>query len=284
MMMFKLLATVLLLGGASAQLRPRRVGVNSMGEQEAGDAGASFEQGMAAGLEALKAMGTDGGANGMAEMMKAMGGEGGMAGMSEMIKAMGGNSEMAEGLQELLSNPEAMQEKMSEMFAALNSDEGRAATAKIMQEMQSVLTDPDKMRLGLQQFATNPMLKGLADSMPELKEVLDNPEMLEQSIAEFQNALKSSGMGEGGNPMDLLKGLNMDSEGLAEGMKQYQQMLAGMGGANGGDAAALLQQMMGGAGAGGAGSGDGDLKARVQEQLRAMMQEQQAGGAGMEEF
>ena len=287
-MLCKVLAAVLLLfSGADAQLRPRRVGVSSMGEQEAPEgAAASFEQGMEAGLEALKAMGGGmGGDGGMAEMMKAMGGgmggEGDTAGMSEMMKAMGGNEQMAGELQELLSNPEAMQAKMAEVFQALNTDEGKAATAKIMQEMQSVLTDPEKMRQGLQQFASNPMLKGLADSMPELKEVLDNPEMIENSIAEFQEALKSSGMGDGTNPMDMLKGLNLDSEGLAEGMRQAQQMLAGMGGAGGGgDVAAMLQGMMAGAGAG----EDGDLKARVQEQLRAMMQDQQPVGAGLEEF
>ena len=296
-MLCKVLAAVLLLfSGADAQLRPRRVGVSSMGEQEAPEgAAASFEQGMEAGLEALKAMGGGmGGDGGMAEMMKAMsggmGGEGGMAGMSEMMKAMGGNEQMAGELQELLSNPEAMQAKMAEVFQALNTDEGKAATAKIMEEMQSVLTDPEKMRQGLQQFASNPllkeglqqfasnpMLKGLADSMPELKEVLDHPEMIEKKLAEFQEAL--SAMGDGTNPMDMLKGLN--SEELAEGMRQARQMLAGIGGAGeGGDAAAMLQQMMAGAGAG----EDSHLKARVQEQLRAMMQQQQTAGAGFEEF
>ena len=296
-MLCKVLAAVLLLfSGADAQLRPRRVGVSSMGEQEAPEgAAASFEQGMEAGLEALKAMGGGmGGDGGMAEMMKAMsggmGGEGGMAGMSEMMKAMGGNEQMAGELQELLSNPEAMQAKMAEVFQALNTDEGKAATAKIMEEMQSVLTDPEKMRQGLQQFASNPllkeglqqfasnpMLKGLADSMPELKEVLDHPEMIEKKLAEFQEAL--SAMGDGTNPMDMLKGLN--SEELAEGMRQARQMLAGIGGAGeGGDAAAMLQQMMAVTGAG----EDGHLKARVQEQLRAMMQQQQTAGAGFEEF
>ena len=300
MLLVRLAALALVLSSASAQLRPRRVGVSSMGEQEPPEGAAdSFEQGMEAGLEALKAMGGMGGGSGdggMAEMMKAMGGggDGGMGGLAQMMMAMGGNERMAGELQQLLSNPEAMQAKMAEVFQALNTDEGKAATAKIMEEMQSVLTDPEKMRQGLQQFASNPllkeglqqfasnpMLKGLADSMPELKEVLDNPEMIENSIAEFQEALKSSGMGDGTNPMDMLKGLNLDSEGLAEGMRQAQQMLAGMGGAGGGgDVAAMLQGMMAGAGAG----EDGDLKARVQEQLRAMMQDQQPVGAGLEEF
>ena len=298
MLLVRLAALALVLSSASAQLRPRRVGVSSMGEQEPPEGAAdSFEQGMEAGLEALKAMGGmggDSGDGGMAEMMKAMGGggDGGMGGLAQMMKAMGGNEQMAGELQQLLSNPEAMQAKMADVFQALNTDEGKAATAKIMEEMQSVLTDPEKMRQGLQQFASNPllkeglqqfasnpMLKGLADSMPELKEVLDHPEMIEKKLAEFQEAL--SAMGDGTNPMDMLKGLNIHSEELAEGMRQARQMLAGIGGAGeGGDAAAMLQQMMAGAGAG----EDGHLKARVQEQLRAMMQQQQTAGAGFEEF
>ena len=234
MLLVRLAALALVLSSASAQLRPRRVGVSSMGEQEPPEGAAdSFEQGMEAGLEALKAMGGmggDSGDGGMAEMMKAMGGggDGGMGGLAQMMKAMGGNEQMAGELQQLLSNPEAMQAKMADVFQALNTDEGKAATAKIMEEMQSVLTDPEKMRQGLQQFASNPllkeglqqfasnpMLKGLADSMPELKEVLDHPEMIEKKLAEFQEAL--SAMGDGTNPMDMLKGLQHRLGGVCRG-------------------------------------------------------------------
>ena len=54
------------------------------------------------------------------------------------------------------------------------------------EEVQSVLTDPEKMRLGLEQFASNPLLKGVADAVPELKEVLNNPALMEGSIAQAQ--------------------------------------------------------------------------------------------------
>ena len=59
-----------------------------------------------------------------------------------------------------------------------------------------MLTDPEKMRVGLEQFASNPMLAGMAESMPELKAVLDNPALMEESIAQAQKLF--SGMAEGG--------------------------------------------------------------------------------------
>ena len=52
------------------------------------------------------------------------------------------------------------------------------------------------MRVGLEQFASNPMLAGMAESMPELKAVLDNPALMEESIAQAQKLF--SGMAEGG--------------------------------------------------------------------------------------
>ena len=113
----------------------------------------------------------------MEQLMKAMGGGGGaeqMAALAENLKsnpmlqdAFSGNEEM----QNLLNNPEELAKKVAEMQELMNSDEGQAASKKIMEEVQSVLTDPEKMRMGLEQFATNPMLKGMADAVPELKEV-----------------------------------------------------------------------------------------------------------------
>ena len=76
-----------------------------------------------------------------------------------------------------------------------------------------MLTDPDKMRVGLEQFASNPMLAGMAESMPELKAVLDNPALMEESIAQAQKLF--SGMAEGG-----LGGLGgLSNEKLQEAMK-----------------------------------------------------------------
>ena len=76
-----------------------------------------------------------------------------------------------------------------------------------------MLTDPEKMRVGLEQFASNPMLAGMAESMPELKAVLDNPALMEESIAQAQKLF--SGMAEGG-----LGGLGgLSNEKLQEAMK-----------------------------------------------------------------
>ena len=114
----------------------------------------------------------------MASLMKNMMGggmEGGgmeamMAGLKDnplLQQAFAGNPEM----EQLLNNPEELTKKVAEMQQLMNSDEGREASAKIMEEVQSVLTDPEKMRMGLEQFANNPLLKGVADAVPELKEV-----------------------------------------------------------------------------------------------------------------
>ena len=104
-----------------------------------------------------------------------------------------------------------------------------------------MLTDPDKMRVGLEQFASNPMLAGMAESMPELKAVLDNPALMEESIAQAQKLF--SGMAEGG-----LGGLGgLSSEKLQEAMKLM--------GGGGDDMAGSIQEalkMMGGLGLDGA--------------------------------
>merc|ERR1719198_1888172 len=85
-------------------------------------------------------------------------------------------------LAELMSNPAALGEKMQEVMQLLQSEEGQALTSKMMTEMKNVLTDPQRMKEGLEQFASNPMLKGMADSIPELQEVLENPEKLEETV------------------------------------------------------------------------------------------------------
>ena len=146
----------------AAQLRPRRVGVDPMGEANAMPG---------------EAAGAAGGDMSMEQLMKAMGGGGSpdqMAALAENLKtnpmlqqAFSGNDEM----QNLLNDPEELAKKVAEMQQLMTSNEGQEASKKIMEEVQSVLTDPEKMRMGLEQFATNPMLKGMADAVPELKEV-----------------------------------------------------------------------------------------------------------------
>merc|ERR1719424_1012110 len=253
----RLLLCGCLVAFAGAQLRPRRVGVSPMGEESAG-AGMDMES-RAASLKT----------NPMLQ------------------QAMAANPEM----QELLNNPEALQEKMAEMQQLMNSDEGREASAKIMEEVQSVLTDPEKMRAGLEQFASNPLLKGVADAVPELAEVLNNPALMEESIAQAQKMFSGGGAGMGldGAKMqemmqmlqqpNALKDMMANPELMQESMKQAQAMFGGAGG---------LEGLMGGAGGmagamggGGAGGGD-DLKERVRRQMAGLMNEQGQGDG--EEF
>ena len=112
-----------------------------------------------------------------------------------------------------------------------------------------MLTDPDKMRVGLEQFATNPMLKGMAESMPELKAVLDNPALMEESIQQAQKLFAGMADGGLGGPGGLG---GLSSEKLQEAMKL-------MGG--GDDVAGSIQEalkLMGGLGLDGAAGAPGD--------------------------
>ena len=147
-----------------------------------------------------------------------------------------------------------------------------------------MLTDPDKMRVGLEQFASNPMLAGMAESMPELKAVLDNPALMEESIAQAQKMFSggAEGLGLDGAKMqemmemlqqpNALKDMLSNPELMQESMKQAAAMFGGAGGLEG--------LMGGGMGAGGAG-GD-DLKERVRRQMAGLMNEQGQGDG--EEF
>ena len=86
---------------------------------------------------------------------------------------------------------------MAEVMQLMNSEEGKEMGQKMMAEVQSVLSDPDKMRQGLEQFATNPMLKGMAESIPGLQQVLDDPDLMQKSIEEAQGAIAQMGGLEG---------------------------------------------------------------------------------------
>lgn len=247
-----LLSSVTMLLSVEAQLRPRRVGVGSLGESEptaeaAGDPLASLTQGAQGGdpMEALSAM------------MQNLGGGG--EGSAE-------SRAMMEEMNRLASDPKLMQEKMREVMQMMGSQDG----GKIMEEVQSVLTDPEKMRAGLEQFASNPMLKEMAAGIPGLKQVLDDPEVMEKSIAEAQNALREMGGLEGmQEKMAEMMG-NMkegDLEGLLGGLGEgAQEMLAN------------LNQ----------GGEDGDLQARVREQLAQMLQnrggDEEPGAVDIDEF
>mmetsp|Transcript_43219 Transcript_43219/g.113517 ORF Transcript_43219/g.113517 Transcript_43219/m.113517 type:complete len:271 (+) Transcript_43219:58-870(+) len=231
----------------TAQLRPRRVGgagVSATGQQE--------DVGMG---------GDDAGSGGLENLMNQMGGGAGGLDMAKIMESMGDMSQLANNpmlkgladanpeIAEMMNNPEVMKEKMAEMQQLFASEEGQNMAAKMMEEMQSVLTDPEKLQQGLQQLAENPALKGLADAVPGLADVLNDPEQLaEQSAktaemfqkmqdpAQMQELMGQMGMGDMGNLQ----------ESMAEMMKMLQSgdsdALAGlMGGLGGGDAAASLK-------------------------------------------
>jgi hypothetical protein len=240
---------------------------------------------MAAGMEALQAaMGGEGGLD-MGALLKNMDLEN-----NPMLKAMAeANPEMAK----MLSDPEALKGQMEQVANLMSSPEGQGMAAKMMQEMQSVMTDPEKLKAGLEQLGSNPALKGLADAIPGLQDVLDDPAQLEEQAAKAAELFSS--LSDPEKAKDLLAGLGGGEGGDA--MENLQQMLAGLGG----DGAGLegLKAMMEGAGGEG-GLGDllggafdnleddvpaskDDLKARVREQMAAMMNNRR-GGIDDDEF
>ena len=92
----------------------------------------------------------------------------------------------------------------------------------MQEEVQSVLTDPEKMRQGLEQFANNPLLKGVADAVPELAEVLNNPALMEESIAQAQKMFSG---GAGGMGLDGAK--MQESMPLREGIGRARRLERG---------------------------------------------------------
>ena len=131
------------LQSADAQLRPRRVGTNALGEQQ--DTMAAAASGGGDGLDAF-------GGGDMAEALQAMagalGGEGGGLNAEALLKGMDpannpllkGMAEANPELKELLQNPEALKGQMEQMAQLMQSGEGQEFAKKMMTEMQSVLT------------------------------------------------------------------------------------------------------------------------------------------------
>jgi len=274
-MLLRRLVVALLLASASAQLRPRRVGTNALGEQVDVDVPSAAAGG-----------GAGGGAGGM-------GGMGGMEGLLEAMQAGGGfdpatlmNNPMMKGMMDanpevakMLGDPDAMKEQMGKMFEMMATPEGQEMTKNLMGEMQQMLTDPEKLKEGLSQLSTNPALKGLADAVPGLRDVLDNPEQLEEQAAKTAEMFSALRDPEAAQAMLAELAGDEGMEGLGENLKKLTQAMQGGDGAA--SMASLLSDMMGGGGADGDADGDGDdLKARVREQLAAMMQER---GGGEEE-
>ena len=251
--MFRLVFVLGALLSCEAQLRPRRVGVDPLGESEpaADAAGGDLE----AKLAKLREMAAGGGADAdpaaqMAMLQELMGGgEGGHA--AELGKMMAGAGKdfaqaMAANMKEaasLLENPDALQEKLSELMG------GDGEGANLMQEMQSVLTDPDKLREGIAAMASNPMFAQMADAVPGLKQAFADPEALEQGIAHVTNAFAQMQDEEG----------QLDVGKMAEMMQQSMGAMGSM--FEGMDAEGVqekLAEMMGGGGLGGPGAGSLD--------------------------
>jgi hypothetical protein len=139
------------------------------------------------------------GFEGMADlerMAEQLGANGGMPDMAKIMEMMAGgdlsnlmNNPMLKGLAsanpelaEMLSNPELMKEKIAEVSQMLNSEEGMNMASKMMEEMQSVMTDPDKLQQALQQIVDNPALKGFANAVPGLAEALADPDALRNHV------------------------------------------------------------------------------------------------------
>lgn len=258
----------------AAQLRPRRVGTSALGEQqEMGSVGADPEM-----VEPMAAqMGGLSGLEGMADLMN-----GGGAGAADLLQKMMGNMDLENNpmlkglaaanpeLAKLMSDPEAMKAQMEQMAELMTSPEGQDMAQKMMKEMQSVLTDPEKLTQGLQQLSENPALKGLAEAVPGLQEMLDDPVAMQEQVQKTAELFQNMG-----DPSKLSEMLG--SLGNMEGMEQMQEAMREL--MQGGNSEALAE-MMGALGADAAGGSDGsDLKGRVREQLAKMMA-RQPGGAG----
>ena len=82
-------------------------------------------------------------------------------------------------------------------------------------------SDPEKLKQGLEQFATNPALKGLADAIPGMKEILDNPEALAEQASKVSEMM--SGLGDPEKVQEML-----GSDGAAM-MQNLQKPMSGDG-------------------------------------------------------
>ena len=67
----------------------------------------------------------------------------------------------------VLNDPDAMATQMEQVKQMMSSPEGQEMAGdmmkKMMGEMQSVMTDPEKLKAGLEQFGSNPALRGIAE-------------------------------------------------------------------------------------------------------------------------
>merc|ERR1719217_1171605 len=123
-----------------------------------------------------------------------------------------------------------------------------------MTEMQSMLTDPEKLKEGLEQLNTNPMLKGLADAVPGLKEVLNDPEQLEMQAAKTAELFQS--MSDPAKAQEMLEALGAEGGPAAEGLQALQEALGGLANGDGGDFAETQRKLIEALSAAGGGASD----------------------------
>jgi len=256
---------------ASAQLRPRRVGgagVNARGQQE-DVAIPSAQDDELAGLGGLTEQLSSGGGGfpDMAKMMESMLSDPSQMADNPLLKQLSqANPEIAK----ILNDPEMMKEKMAEFTQLMGSEDGSNMAAKMMEEMQSVMSDPEKLQQGLQQLAENPALKGLADAVPGLSEALSDPESMREQVEKTAEIFQK--MKDPEQMQELLEQMG-GTDAIKDGMAK---MMEALGGEGGGDSNELLASMMKGLGgeAGGledalGGGGAESLKDRVDRLMHA---------------
>lgn len=201
-------------------------------------------------------------------------------------------------LAQMLSDPNALAEQMQQMTQLMQSEEGQQLAQNMMTEMQSILTDPEKLKTGLEQLGSNPALAGLADAVPGLREMLDDPEALQEQASKTAELFQD--MQDPEKVQEMLAQLG--GEGGAEGLAALQEAIGNLGADGGGGLAEmqqkLLEAMSGSGGGGGAlddmlrnvagalddtgsdANEDGDvLQNRVRAQLAAMMNQRRANNA-----
>jgi hypothetical protein len=236
--MWRVLPLLLLLAPTAAQLRPRRVGIDPMGEADRMGAGAEDMDAKLARLAELGLGNAEMGADPRAQLaaLQAAMADSGLD-TDELAEVMRkGMAEAGQAMAEMMANPGLMQKRMADMLAASGGD-----GQNILEEMSAVLTDPDKLREGMAQITDNPMFAKMVESMPGLSDALTDPALVEASIHQVSQAFAAMQGPDG--KLDPLKMSEM-----------IQQSMAGMLGAAGGggddDVQARIAQMMAEAGAG----------------------------------
>lgn len=179
------LPLLLLLAPGAAQLRPRRVGIDPMGEADRMGAGAEDLDAKLAKLAELGLGNGEMGADPRAQLaaLQAAMADSGMdtEDLAEVMRK--GMAEAGQAMADMMANPGRMQKRMADMLAASGGD-----GQNLLEEMGAVLTDPEKLREGMAQIADNPMFAQMVESMPGLSDALTDPALVEASIQQVSQA------------------------------------------------------------------------------------------------